>query len=684
MKTARVLSLILLVIFYGVPLHVRAADAPLELISLPDAHAAETYLADMEAVLLEKYQLKIDTGTARPILQWAFVSGEMPPGLSLRTDGKIVGTPRVSASQTFEFRVKVFDAAQSSPEPLFLTVGLSIVVPQLRLVRVGAPRLTPATDSASRTPAKSRDADAAERASTEPVVRVGYDRADTGETARSSNNAAKWAAAAEDIRTTSCTGCDSNSCPLCNPQTSDDSRTITIDARTGLVKGERKYKKGQHAQVVIVHKNPYIRAYTTKIEETTVKETAIGTFIPLLSPFLADQITPTPKTDDTDNKAIAAANNREANCPSSTDIHDLIELKKDAEGQEVELVKNSNKLLKEHKPVAAAYTSGTEALSDPQASCNVLYCTSRNLRTQLEGRVSDASVKDVQDASDDMKSAAKALKRRAESLRNKFPDCDSTSLGDFSLIADGLLSKAAEVDAALEKVRGDNKKFDAAVETIKKALDTPNSFSEVYDIPQDRATDVVNVTLSAKSLKGFGGEVGDKSDDIAKVKVQFGDAPYFALSGGIAVSTLEKTEFQRVQGFATNRQGEVTGTELTSIIGVKEDSSTRITPILMLHGRLYRPASESFGFSGLHWSLGITAKNDNKGTDIEYLVGPSASFLNDQLFLTVGGYAGKKQTLDGNLFPGAEVPKDLADIPIHKNYHWRLGFALTYKLPVLK
>jgi hypothetical protein len=106
--------------------------------------------------------------------------------------------------------------------------------------------------------------------------------------------------------------------------------------------------------------------------------------------------------------------------------------------------------------------------------------------------------------------------------------------------------------------------------------------------------------------------------------------------------------------------------------------------MLMLHGRLYRPDEEKWGFSGLHWSLGITGKNDNKGTDIEYLVGPSASFLNDQLFLTVGGYAGKQQALDGNLFPGAEVPKDLAEIPVHKNYHWKLGFALTYKLPAFK
>ena len=81
-------------------------------------------------------------------------------------------------------------------------------------------------------------------------------------------------------------------------------------------------------------------------------------------------------------------------------------------------------------------------------------------------------------------------------------------------------------------------------------------------------------------------------------------------------------------------------------------------------------------------SLGITAKNDNKGADLEYLVGPSFSFLEDKLFLTLGGYAGRQQKLEGDLFPRAAIPSDLAELPIRKNYKWSFGVALTYKIPI--
>jgi len=121
--------------------------------------------------------------------------------------------------------------------------------------------------------------------------------------------------------------------------------------------------------------------------------------------------------------------------------------------------------------------------------------------------------------------------------------------------------------------------------------------------------------------------------------------------------------------------------QLTTVIGVKEDSQSRISPLGMLHGRLVGPYGP---LSGIHASLGVTAKADNKGTDPEFLVGPSLSFLEENLFFTFGGYVGKKQSLGGNLFIGAKVPDNLAEIPVRKDYRWGLGFTITYRIPIGK
>jgi hypothetical protein len=141
MKIARALSLIALVVMYGVPVQV-SADIP-EPFALPDGHAAEAYSADLQSVLREKYRLKIETGTRSSILQWSFVDGDMPQGLTVRTDGTIAGTPKAPRAQPYRFRVRVFDAAGNNPEPLVLDFSISIAASRLRLTKINAPALTP-------------------------------------------------------------------------------------------------------------------------------------------------------------------------------------------------------------------------------------------------------------------------------------------------------------------------------------------------------------------------------------------------------------------------------------------------------------------------------------------------------------------------------------------------------------
>jgi hypothetical protein len=157
----------------------------------------------------------------------------------------------------------------------------------------------------------------------------------------------------------------------------------------------------------------------------------------------------------------------------------------------------------------------------------------------------------------------------------------------------------------------------------------------------------------------------------------------FELSGGMAFSTLNRREFQAVLGFPRNANGQIVDKdgnptdkrELTSIVGISESSKSRFSPIVLLNTRLTDNPKYN-----LFFSVGVTAKNDSKGTDIEYLIGPSFNFLNKNAFFTFGAYAGKQQKLAGDLFEGAALSD--SSVPVEKKYKWAPAFSFTYRIPI--
>lgn len=192
--------------------------------------------------------------------------------------------------------------------------------------------------------------------------------------------------------------------------------------------------------------------------------------------------------------------------------------------------------------------------------------------------------------------------------------------------------------------------------------------------------------LLAQSAKA---EADDKDSDANKAEKGGGakeikttgtiGARRFEISAGMMVSSLDRKEFQTVQGYPRNEQGEIidpaTGNptndrNLTKIVGISEQSSRRFAPLAMLHYRL--PFSRN-----IFASVGFTGKRDEYGVDLEYLIGPSV--LYKSMFLTFGGYAGKQQKLAGDLFEGSPID---GDIPVRKNYKWGFGFSFTYKIPL--
>ncbi len=163
---------------------------------------------------------------------------------------------------------------------------------------------------------------------------------------------------------------------------------------------------------------------------------------------------------------------------------------------------------------------------------------------------------------------------------------------------------------------------------------------------------------------------------------KFGVGPRLVIAGGVVISPLQQITF------STTATPGGSGATANTIIQ-QQNSSTRILPIAMLHGRfwdqLYNPASAHTAlqtFSGVlpnYFSAGVTAKStDNNGTSIEYLFGPSWGLVNRQIFITAGAYAGHQQRLANSLAVGSTTALGSANLPITQTTIWKAGFAVTW------
>jgi len=109
--------------------------------ALPDARVGEEYRTDIETVLRETYGLRLEADK-HAIIQWLLKDGELAPGLALRTNGVLAGTPLRSSEGTYSVRLRVVDSATRTDD-LLLSFVLPVKPGRLRLITIAAPRLVP-------------------------------------------------------------------------------------------------------------------------------------------------------------------------------------------------------------------------------------------------------------------------------------------------------------------------------------------------------------------------------------------------------------------------------------------------------------------------------------------------------------------------------------------------------------
>jgi len=711
------------------------AQEPLNIFVIPDAQVSSLYRVSIEKVLKDKYGLRLEAGQSAAVFRWTLADGELPPGLTLRPNGTIIGTPRAARPEPYVLQVNVVQAATPGAGPLRLAISLSVAAPQIRLVQVKRPQLVPVGPAAGESAHANGHEATNSAADTTPLFARGnaltwqpergnaYGATEVAraDVARAIPAVVRTSAVEERGSARGATAASASTLrrqisptPPCNisglpaPSAAPGPGVIYIDARNGgmtengrPVTSGRRFKKGERVRVVVDNKNPYLYTYRLTATATPVVESALSTFVPFIVGDLGDLGTAAPapappgfvarsvdnRTEDEKRRVAAACQAAEV---ATTRLEGLVN----------RAVSDKNTIrtdVNDQKGKARALTDDYNRARIPLYAANQtradLHRASNNLISAVHARVGSPSGVD-QAALDkagndiaDLRRRATRLKAEVVAIRAANPDC-LAQIEPKLRWAEGALDEIEAQLGAFETVLGQiQQNLNQALEgrdAVLRVLCDPRAFFDEHTIGGFETTNEVTVQLSVTPRQGVTEAVAVAGAPFES-KFTFGGGPFFSISGGLIFSPLRKREFVRVQGFERDRAGNLVLDEngapkLATVIGLEESSPTRISPAIFLNGRLKEFNNRII--DGLHLSLGITAKNDNEGTDVEFLLGPSLSMLERNMFFTFGGYAGRQQKLAGGLFEGFALPEGVDEIPIEKNYRWNIGFSLSYRLPV--
>lgn len=153
MNPRQYVFLALLIIVHLAATNTTFAQEASQEFALPAARQAEPYRVEIESVLRDKYRLRVEADR-NAIILWSVVSGELPAGLTVQTNGTINGILKEPQAGVYRFRVKAVDA-NIRDEALELQFSIELRTPQLRLSRIDGPRLVPVSMSNADTAADS-------------------------------------------------------------------------------------------------------------------------------------------------------------------------------------------------------------------------------------------------------------------------------------------------------------------------------------------------------------------------------------------------------------------------------------------------------------------------------------------------------------------------------------------------
>lgn len=483
---------------------------------------------------------------------------------------------------------------------------------------------------------------------------------------------------------------------LCTPPATTI-KQVVIDLASGEVDGTRRYKVEDDVRILFQNLNPFAFDYDVKVDAQELPEPAVEQFVLLTglaalleageeeaageepAAELADAAAPTGTQD-------AAATPGFPVCTETTLRAALRTSGLEDRGVQLRCAldavatarADAEKLLKE---LIVEVAKKDAALAGARVCRDVVHAVG-GLLTVLKAEPVVASLKELDEELRQYRDLIGVVRQgMAEFEKQQLAEeCEQDAiksvLSPLSALAERADRHHASSLALLDQSRKAAAEITARSKAVREAVNAPDALWRTRTVGGFDVAHRVEVTVQHKKKddKAFG------ESTLARAVLSFGGRQRFALALGAAGSGLDVTRFERIQGFELDRSGQLVlvnkEPNFTSVVGISEQSSYRLAPLVILHTRVH----EGFWlFSGLHLSLGISGRVDD-GLAAEYLAGISFSFAEERYFLTLGGYYGTQETLEGQLFPGAALPEELTDIPLRKERKWDFGLAMTVKV----
>jgi len=460
-----------------------------------------------------------------------------------------------------------------------------------------------------------------------------------------------------------------------------------VDMNSATTVGARHYKLNDQVQIVIRNKNPFLYRYRIQIDEIELPEDALSLITGLLKSDAIEEpeketTAPTEESPSRDTMTFEIL--RTEDCRNLRDAREKLEIGEAARN-----------LSNQEEKVDGILKSLTEAIQQR-----------RNGSRSLKGSLVEKNATCEQIAGSVMKLAeTESLSADLSALEKEVGE-----LGKLITIYEVRLEDFADELNRLEDICPENQinlARKSAKDTHDRAQKAITKFQEeisakktaVDELSEERRTilniinnrnNFVSTTVVGKysqrtqvTVRIWIKEIDDK--DFPKTpeieEELFFGRPRFAAAVGAAFSGLQTTKYDVVRGFEADQSGELVlddngDRNLTNVVGLKEDSDERVTPMVIFHTRIGEGDSI---FSGYHLSFGLTGNLADGGVDVEYLAGVSFSFAEERFFVTLGGYNGRVQSLQQGFYVGRALGDDLSSVPVREDREWSWVVGLSYK-----
>jgi hypothetical protein len=464
-----------------------------------------------------------------------------------------------------------------------------------------------------------------------------------------------------------------------------------IDLATATPGTRVHYSTSNQVQIVFINKNPFLFDYRIKIEEKALPEPDLAAFFKLVNasstaPLLTNLNSLLPNNAMPPLKQVELPNCKTAGSMAITALSGEL-------GKLVDLYTSLKQQAETSAASLAAWQKGItakeEKLKDANAGCEALVRSATDVTGAIDEWLDESrpgfgqTLKSFKAGLDSLKMGVSAFEVSiaAQQIVLKQQMClDATIVIIVAPFKDKLKSLQDQLDPKNEQgLQKAAANFDAAVkelsskhDDIAAVLKDPRNFQEVRTVGDYDEITLVTITVDRKKRE----EKDFPSSAFLTQKLRFGGRQRFALAMGAAFSGIDTTSFKVVQGLPLNQDGTPNGTTAARVVAIDEQSNQRLSPLVMLHTRLYDGTS-SIGF---HFSLGFAGSTGNNGVNLEYLVGPSISFGEERFFLTFGAYNGRTQRLQNGFWVGKALPDSVPDVPVIKGRSWDWGVAATYKV----